>query len=85
MPTSPPQVFSNISSEKYSALVEKANAAGINMKGNSGTASQFGVEVSWSYSPQACELTIQCLNTPFFVSPATVNAKLKALVEQTAG
>jgi len=85
VPTSPPQVFSNISSEKYSALVEKANAAGINMKGNSGTASQFGVEVSWSYSPQACELTIQCLNTPFFVSPATVNAKLKALVEQTAG
>ena len=85
MPTSPPQVFSNISSEKYAALVQKANAAGSNMKGTSGTASQFGVEVSWSYSPQACELTIQCLNTPFFVSPATVNAKLKALVEQTAG
>ena len=85
MPASPPEVFSNISSEKYAALVQKANAAGINMKGNSGTASQFGVEVSWSYSPQACELTIQCLNTPFFVSPATVNAKLKALVEKTAG
>ena len=85
MPSSPPQVFSNITPDKYAILTQKASAAGINMGGNSGTASQFGVEVSWSYSPEACELTIQCLNTPFFVSPETVNAKIKALVEQTAG
>jgi hypothetical protein len=85
VPPSAPQVFSNINPEKYAALTQKANAAGINMSGNSGTASKFGVEVSWSYSSQACELTIQCLNTPFFMSPATVNAKIKALVEQTGG
>jgi hypothetical protein len=85
VPPSAPQVFSNIKPEKYAALVQRANAAGINMTGNSGTASQFGVEVSWSYSPEACELTIQCLNTAFFVSPETVNAKIKKLVEQAAG
>jgi hypothetical protein len=84
VPASPPQIFPNINPEKYAALVQKANAAGINMTGNSGTASQFGVEVSWNYSPEACELTIQCLNTPIFLSPAAVNAKLKAMVEQTA-
>jgi hypothetical protein len=84
VPPSTPQVFSNITPGKYATLTQKANAAGINMSGNSGTASQFGVEVSWSYSAEACELTIQCLNTPFFVSPATVNARIKALVEQTA-
>ncbi len=85
MPPTPPQVFSNITPDKYALLTQKAGAAGINMSGNSGTASQFGVEVSWSYSPQACELTIQCLETPFFISPETVNAKIKSLVAQTAG
>jgi len=85
VPPSPPQVFRNVNPEKYAILTAKASAAGIKMSGNSGTASQFGVEVSWSYSPQACELTVQCLDTPFFVSPDTVNAKIKSLVEQTVG
>jgi hypothetical protein len=85
MPSTPPQVFSNITPDKYATLTQKANAAGINMNGNSGTASQFGVEVSWSYSPEANELTIHCLNTPFFVSPETVDARIKALVVQTVG
>jgi hypothetical protein len=80
-----PQVFSNITPEQYATLVEKASAAGIEMSGDSGTATQFGVEVGWDYSPQACTLSIQCLNTPFFIKPEAVDARIKALVEQTVG
>jgi hypothetical protein len=85
MPPAPPQVFSNIAPDQFAILTQKANAAGIALTGNSGTASKFGVEVSWNYSPEACQLTMQCLNTPLFVSPATVNAKIKALIQETVG
>lgn len=85
MPPAPPQVFSNIAPTQYAALIQKASAVGIEMRGNSGTASNFGVEVTWNYSPEALQLTIQCLNSPAFISPESVNARIKALVEQTVG
>jgi hypothetical protein len=75
-----PLVFPGISAEQYATLVQKANAAGFGLAGNSGTASQYGVEVRWDYSPEACELTIECLSTPFFISADTVYAKIKAIV-----
>lgn len=78
-----PQVFSGITSEQYAKLVAKAQAAGIDMSGNSGIASKFGVEVAWSYLPAMQELTFKCLNTPFFVKPQDVYAKIQALVEET--
>lgn len=83
MPPTPPQVFSNIGPAQYATLVTKAAAAGLDLSGNSGTASQFGVEVAWNYSPEAQQLSIQCLSTPFFMSAESVNARIKALVEQT--
>jgi hypothetical protein len=39
--------------------------------------------VAWNYSPETGELSIQCLSAPFFMSPDAVNAKIKALVEET--
>ena len=78
-----PQVFSNISPEQYSRLVEKAKAAGIDLDGNIGTATKFGVEVSWNYSPEKQELVLQCLRTPFFVKAEDVNSKLQSLVKDT--
>jgi hypothetical protein len=80
-----PQVFSNISPEQYARLMQKAGEAGFNFTGNSGTASQFGVEVAWNYSPETRELGIQCLSTPFFITPETVNARIKGLVEEVVG
>ncbi len=85
MPPAPPKVFSSITPTHFATLTQKANAAGIGLNGNSGTASKFGVEVSWNYSPDACQLTIQCLNTPFFASPETVYAKIKAMIQETVG
>jgi hypothetical protein len=85
LPPSLPQVFSNITPEQYGALIQKASAAGINLVGNSGTASNFGVEVTWNYSAESRELTIQVLSTPFFLSPESINARIKAMVEETVG
>jgi hypothetical protein len=82
---SAPQVFSGISPEQYAKLTAKAQAAGVGLTGNSGTATKFGVEVSWNYSPETQQLTLQCLSTPFFVKPEEVYAKLQVLVKESLG
>lgn len=85
MPASEPQVFSPVTPEQYATLVSKAGDAGITLIGNSGNASQFGVEVAWEYSPEAARLTIQCLKAPFFMSTDTIDAQIRTMVEETAG
>ncbi len=80
-----PQVFPGITPEQYAKLMARAQSAGLNLSGNSGTATKFGVEVTWNYSPEAQELTLQCLRTPIFVKPEAVNAKIQALVKETLG
>ena len=78
-----PQVFSGVAPEQYSKLMEKANAVGIAMSGNSGRASRMGVEVEWNYSPEKRELVLTCLHAPIFLSADDVNAKLHGLVTET--
>lgn len=85
MPAAQPLVFSNITPEQYARLVQKATASGIAMSGDSGTASSFGVEVSWNYSPAAGQLTLQVLKTPFFMGPEAVNERIQKLVQETVG
>lgn len=81
MTQSATQVFAGIEPGQYGKLMEKAREAGIELTGNSGTASKYGVEVAWNYSPESCELSIQCVKTPFFVSAADVDARIRSLVE----
>lgn len=83
MSISAAQRFEGITPEQYARLVAKAKAAGIDLNGNSGTASKYGVEVAWNYVPEAQELTLQCLKTPFFVSAADVDAKIQTLVKES--
>ena|GEM_PF-1360178 len=78
-----PQVFSGISPAQYAKLLQKANASGIAMSGNTGHASRMGVEVEWNYSEEKQELVLTCLHAPFFVRAEDVNAKLQALVTET--
>jgi len=82
MAASTPQVFSGITPAKYAALIEKANAAGVSMSGNSGRATKMGVEIEWSYSPEKQELVLTCLRTPIFLSAHDMNARLRELVKQ---
>jgi hypothetical protein len=81
--TTQPQVFSGITPAQFEKLIQKANASGIQISGNSGSASKFGVEITWNYSPETLALTLHCLHTPFFVKPAEVNAKIAALVKES--
>jgi hypothetical protein len=79
----PAQTFSGITPAQFSVLEQKAGANGLDLKGHSGTAAKFGVEVAWNYAPETGELSIQCLSAPFFKPPESVNARIKALVKQT--
>ncbi|HEY1985493.1 MAG TPA: hypothetical protein VGG85_08790 [Terracidiphilus sp.] len=85
MGASAPQVFNGVTPQQYDRLVAKAKAAGIELSGNSGTASKYGVEVSWNYVPDTQELTLHCLKTPFFMSTADVDTKIQNLVKESAG
>jgi hypothetical protein len=82
MNSSAPLTFQGISPQQYAALVAKANAAGLALSGNSGTASRLGVEVTWSYEPESGLLSIHCLRTPFFMKPDEVNARIEAVVRE---
>jgi hypothetical protein len=83
MTQSAPQTFSGITPERYASLLQKAQASGINLSGNSGTASKLGIEVAWNYSQATQELTFQCLRTPFFMKPQDVNARIESIVKET--
>jgi hypothetical protein len=83
MPQNPPLVFSSITPAQYAALVAKAKASGVDLIGNSGIASRYGVEISWNYEPESQQLTLQCLKTPFFVKASDINQKLQTLVNQS--
>ena len=76
-----PQIFQGITPEQYAPLAAKAREAGIDLTENSGTTSKYGVEIAWNYTPENCELSVQCLKAPFFMSAADVNAKIRSLVE----
>jgi hypothetical protein len=80
-----PQVFSGITPEQFAILTAKAHAAGIDLNGNSGAASKYGVEIAWNYAPETQQLTLHCLHAPFFVKPEDVNAKIQALVKESLG
>jgi len=64
MAPSAPQTFKGISPEKYALLTEKAKGAGIDMEGNSGTASKFGVEMQWNYSLKRRNFRCSASSTP---------------------
>lgn len=77
------QVFQNITPEQFATLIDKANAAGITITGNSGSASKLGIDVSWNYDPEVQQLNIQCTHVPFFVSCNDVNLKIQGLVRDS--
>jgi hypothetical protein len=83
MAPSAPLVFKGVTPDQFARLVEKAKGAGIDISGNTGSASKFGLEIAWNYAPSSQELTLQCLKTPFFMSASDVDTKIHALVQQS--
>ncbi|HEU5351602.1 MAG TPA: hypothetical protein VFU55_08395 [Terracidiphilus sp.] len=83
MSSATPLVFSPVSPAQFAHLSLQAQASGIQISGNSGSAAKFGVEVAWQFDAATQQLTLQCLKTPFFVSRDSVEARLRALVRQS--
>jgi hypothetical protein len=79
-----PLNFSGITPARFTALTAKAQQAGVPISGDSGTASQMGVTVTWNFDPAAQTLTIQCTDKPFFISCDTINGKIQDAVNQSA-
>ena len=85
MEQSQPLVFSGITPGQFAKLTARARAAGIGLDGHSGTASKFGVKIEWNYSAETEDLILHCLDTPPFIKPEAVNAKILALVKESVG
>lgn len=83
MPPNAAQIFSNITPNQYECLLRKANEAGLRMSGNAGITSARGVDLAWDYSPEASQLTVQCLSAPFFIRSESVDASIRCLVQQS--
>jgi hypothetical protein len=84
MSACPAQTFSNITPEKFASLETQAQASGVPIQGNSGSASKFGGQFAWNYDPATLELTITVTQPPFLMSCESVNARISALVTNTA-
>jgi len=83
MSVCPAQSFANVAPEQFAALQKKAQASGIPLDGNSGTASSFGGQFEWNYDPATRALTITVTKPPFLMNCESVNARIGALVQST--
>jgi hypothetical protein len=80
MASSDVQTFSGITPQHFEWLVQKAQAAGINISGNSGTASRSGITIAWEYDPAAQKLVVQCTDKPVYVGCGTILSQIRELV-----
>jgi hypothetical protein len=74
------QTFSGITQEHFAWLVRKAQSAGINIFGNSGTVSRSGITIAWDYDPSAQKLMVQCTDKPGFVGCGVILSQIRELV-----
>jgi hypothetical protein len=81
MSACPAQCFANVTPEQFAILQKKAQASGIPLEGNSGTASSFGGRFEWEYDPAKLAFTITVIQPPFLMNCESVNARIGALVQ----
>jgi hypothetical protein len=72
----PIQTFSGITQARFNCLVLKAQATGITISGNAGTATKDGITLRWQFDPAAQTLDLQCTNSPFFIPCELINTKI---------
>lgn len=75
------QVFSNVDSARFERLTAKAQTEGMNIAGNSGTATEGKITVTWDYDPTAQTLTLQCTDSPFYLGCGFINSNIHSLID----
>ena len=76
------QIFTSITQSRFNCLVQKAQASGIAIAGNAGTASKDGITIRWQFDPVGQTLELQCTGTPFFLSCGTINGEIHNIVDE---
>ena len=78
-----PQIFQDVSAEKWACLRNAIAAEGYAVTGDTGEASGQGVTLRWAYDAAAQTLTIQCMKHPVFIPCAIVNSRIRSMYEQS--
>lgn len=78
------QVFSGVGSAQFARVIEKARVQGIDIPGNTGSASSNGVTIAWSYDADSGNLTVQCTDAPFFIGCDAINSAIRNFVGDCA-
>ena len=79
------QTFSGMTQEQFTCLLQKAQSSGINITGNSGTASRDGITLMWNYDPASQVLTVQCTDKPIFLMCGVITSQISDLVNHCTG
>ena len=80
------QTFSGITQEHFACLLQKAQSSGIDISGDSGTATRSGITIEWNYDPVVQSLTVRCTDKPLFVGCGVITSQIRELVNNcTAG
>ena len=76
-----PQLFSQVTPEKWQRLVTKAAENGLTIGGNEGQASRDNYTFAWKYDPAAQQLTLWCVKKPFFAPCSAINEEIHKIVD----
>jgi hypothetical protein len=71
---------SGITAERYQTLLATAKAQGLDLEGETGSTTFQGLDFTWTYSPAAESLTIQCTGKPIFVPCSMIESRIRALI-----
>ena len=73
--------FRGITRAVFARLRRKAAKHGIPVRHPRGEAVRNGVVIQWNYDPTAETLEVECVRTPFWIAPDTINTKLTEEIE----
>jgi hypothetical protein len=80
MSACPPITFSEISEEKYQALLATAQAQGLALVGIHGDTTYQGLDFTWNYDAATQSLTIHCTGKPIFIPCSMIESRIRALI-----
>jgi hypothetical protein len=76
----PEIVLSEITAEKYQALLATAKAQGLDLTGETGCTTFQGMDFTWTYDSVGQCLTIQCTGKPIFVPCSMIESRIRGLI-----
>ncbi len=80
VPNCPAISLTDVTADKYQALLATAQAQGLNLSGEQGSTTYQGMDFTWNYDPSAQSLTIQCTEKPIFIPCSMIESRIRALI-----